>query len=239
MEKDSKCTTCSMYDKYDVNKMSLDDIIKLPGSFFKSDLMTANLAELYTRYKKKKHLRHKLLVTQTEFNLLKSLCSGKNSGEVFVILDGHRDFPAVIMPANFAIQLLDEIVKGPDESWRYEHAIASFVLDIWNVPSKTIIGCYYQNTGSLVRCPNDIKKLYELWDRLRKNSFPRHDITNTLMLTAPTTDIKIFTKDKLIICKHCCNYNPLLLVDNNYLIPSKCVHCKTPLKKLKKDYIID
>ena len=179
-EKHSKCTNCKLYDEYDVDKMTLVDVINLPDSIFKSELMTANLAELYNSCKNIRNYRHKLLVNNTEFNLLKHLCSGKYSGEIFAILDGKANFPAVILPASFANQLLDEIVKGPDERWRYEHAIASFVLDIWNIQDGQILACYYKNTGTLVRCPNDIGTLIGLWNRLIENSFSRNSLINTL-----------------------------------------------------------
>jgi len=178
-EKDSKCTSCKLYDQYDVDKMTLADVVNLPSSVFKSELMTANLAELYNAYKNIKKNKHKLLVTNTEFELLKKLCYGKQSGEVFAVLDGLHDFPAVILPASFANQLLDEIIKGPDERWRYEHAVAPFVLDIWNMQNGQIIGCYYNNFD-LKRCPNDINKLFGLWDGLVKNDLARRSVTNIL-----------------------------------------------------------
>lgn len=180
-DKSLKCTSCKLYDDYDVDKMTLEDVINLPNSPFKSELMTANLAELFTDYKNKKNIKHKLLVKTTEFNLLKSLCMGKNSGEVFAILDGRREFPAVIMPASFANQLLDEIVKGPDDKFRYEHAISSFVLDIWNMQNGQIISCYYKDTGDIYRCPNSITKLYELWNRLIKNELSQYNVNPKIL----------------------------------------------------------
>lgn len=238
--KNSKCSCCKLYNQHDVNKMTLNDIINLPTSPFKSEMMTANLAELYNDYKNRLHLRHKLLTNPTEFNLLKNLCQGKNSGEVFVILDGLREFPAVILPASYANQLLDEIVKGPDDKWRYEHAISSFVLDIWNMNDGHIINCYYKDTGNITKCPQNIVKLYQLWYRIVKNEFSRRNLPRTLILTCPESHmkVKIYTDNKLIICKHCCNYNPIFNADDEQLIPYECMHCVKLFNKENEDYII-
>lgn len=233
-----KCSVCILYDNYDVTKLTLNDIVNLPSSVFKSELMEMNLEKLYNQFKNKMNLRHRLLANNTEFNLLKSLCHGKNSGEVFTILDGLRSFPAIIMTANYASKLLEDVITGPDNPYMYEHAISPFVLDIWNMPTGSIIECYYKKGTT---CPNNHISLFKLWSNLISNTFSRNNVTNTIMFnyTDHLDNIDVYTSDKLIVCANCCWYNPVLITGEEITpLTSECINCKHVFDNVKKNYII-
>lgn len=243
-EKNGMCSYCKLYDHYNPATLSLNEIKKLPDSIFKGDAMGMHLVELYDEYKSEKNLRHKILADNNEFKILRIICKDQSSGEIHAILRGYRDFPAVILPAKYASELLEVVTQNipNNERWRCEHAISPFVLDIWNMPCGQIINCYYKHGGQLLHCPRSLQELYWLWNRQYRFDlgFNSGSITKAHLTTCLSTNAPISTHDEYCVCKHCYNIcNITGKYPYNMLILSKCPYCSYDFDELGKDFIVN
>lgn len=161
------CSECKPEIQFDGMELTIDQILNLPISKFKGNMMSKNIELIFDFYKNQRNRKHKLLKNVNEFNILLNLCKGKSSGEIYCILDGYRDFNQVLLLAKFADQLLGQCLENIDseKQYMYVHAIAPFIFDVWNTSRlHHVLECYYKDLGSLTTCPNSEKTLFELWE---------------------------------------------------------------------------
>ena len=227
----NKCTKCKTYYKstedlcsecnieYGHNNLkkagvtlNITDILNLPQSSFKGRLLQENINDVYKHYQTIKFSelapKREIIQTDNKAKALVAACSGKDSGEIFAILDGHRDFPKCLLLAKYAYVLLVQCFKNTDETKRYTyiHAIAPFVLDIWNFPSEFgVLDCYYRQFGELNKCPIDQKKIYNLWRRA-DNPYFKHDLSDAKLCKCLMCNKTLRIRDNLIKCKKCLSY---------------------------------
>lgn len=161
------CSVCKMIKKWD-KPVTLDDIYSLPKCSFKGLMLQKNLIDIYERYKKENDFPFTMLLNETKFKALKNICKGKSSKEIFMTLNGNRDFEPTLLPARFADELLAQTLENipKDNQWKYIHSIGPFIFDVWNTRARdSVFICYYKNMGDLIKCPNDEKELFELWNK--------------------------------------------------------------------------
>ena len=92
------------------------------------------------------------------------------------------------------------------EEYRYIHALAPFILDVWNMTNTNgIFLCYHKNFGELVNCPISVEKLFGLWNKIKWYGCPN------------LTDVRL-TK-----CFYC-NQDIYLSQDFNWCKCTKCMH---------------
>jgi hypothetical protein len=227
------CSECSLILKYIGKELTVKEIIDLPDSSFKSKKMDENLEALFNLYKLKNSIQNSLIKNQNLFESLLKSCKGKHSGEVFCILDGQKDSKPVMLYANQAKQLLDQMYNSyDDESWKYIHAIAPFIFDVWNIlPDYNILECYYKDLGSLTECPKSLDDLHKLWDRPHDRIFT-YNLTNCNMDDCKICKSNIRLHDKnLIKCKYC--HSHIHLHCGAIEVATYCQYCGEKWKLVK------
>lgn len=214
------CSGCNVALLYNGVNLTIKQILDLPDCPFKGIQINDHLEEIFNDFKTKTGIKYKLIKNVNEFKILLNQCKDKSSGEIFCILDGQRNFVFCSLPAKFADQLLDQCMQSnvdPHE-YRYVHAIAPFIYDIWNFPSKnSVLDCYYREFGELNKCPSNIKDLYSLWGRCM-NPFAINNLTNVDLCKCVCGET-IELHDKKIKCSSCFGYI------HKYCLTGKCPMC--------------
>ena len=215
------CSECEPIVQYFGIELTLDQIIKLPNCAFKSKKMNEHLTELFELFKTKKGIKNVI----TSNPILLNLCKDKSPGEVFCTLDGQRGFMPCMLPANFADKLLDQCLAtvSSDKQYKYIHAIAPFIFDVWNMPQKHgVLECYYKDTGSLEKCPNKLEDLHDLWNRSIKAYFISDlDDVNVCDCVVCADPIKL--KTRKFRCKAC--YGNIHYECIKALVTGECPYC--------------
>lgn len=162
------CSQCDIKDKYKDKYLSMTDIIKLPNCDFKGKKLNEILEELFETFMKTRDHEFKLVKTKNMRETLINMCKNKTPNEIKGILNGNNDFFGCFIYARDADIILNQFIssnKYIDVS-EIINAVCPFVIDVWNlVNDHSVLLCYYKDFGDLVKCPNDEKRLYELWSR--------------------------------------------------------------------------
>lgn len=198
------CSGCKVEVTYSGLDLSVDDILKLPDCKFKGVKMNEKIYEIFDRYCAEKKIKHQFLASENHFKLLLNLCKNQSSGEIFCILDGHRDLPPTVLYAHQADKLLEQIFSENDdkETWRYVHAVARFVFDVWNMKCKDgVFMCYWQDFGELRSCPSSYNKLKDLWNRIQSNYL--FQVDNALVDACKVCENDMKLSEQLLRCKYC------------------------------------
>ena len=159
------CSGCKCKLEYEGKEVSLDEIIAMPRCAFKSAMINNHLVDFFEKYKVETNQTDAILVkTQPMLTNIINVCKGKPSGEVLAILDGLRDMPKIFLYAKDAEKLLAAVIEAAKnvsktvkehdkylyEDYKYIHAIAPYILDVWNTTDTNgVLACYYKDTGSL------------------------------------------------------------------------------------------
>lgn len=195
------CSECEPIVQYLGIELTVEQIVKLPNSGFKGKKMNEHLNELFALFKAEKCIKN--IITSNP--ILLNLCKDKSPGEVFCTLDGQRGFIPCMLPATFADKLLDQCIEtvSSDKQYKYIHAIAPFILDVWNMPQKHgVLECYYKDTGSLRKCPNNLEELHSLWKR-SIGAYFIHDLDDVIVCDCVVCADPIKLKTKKFRCKAC------------------------------------
>jgi hypothetical protein len=224
------CSDClisiKLEAKYETEILTIDDIIALPKCTFKKNKIINQLEIIFDDYKKKKNIKAKLIKNINEFKILENLCKDKSTGEVFAILDGHRDFPRCMLLAKYADKLLATCMndmKIENKKYQYIHVIAPFIFDVWNMSSKhNVLLCYYLEFGQLTECPDNINTIYELWNRAVFTQF-YNEMTEIKLCKCIYCYTDILSNYIKIKCKKCWNY---IHIDCfNHRTTNMCKYC--------------
>lgn len=237
-ENEIYCSNCGLEMRYFGINLTIDQILNLINCPFKSQQMNNNIINIYDYYKQINNRKHKILKSKNEFKLLMNLCKDKSSGEVYCILDGFRDFNSVLLSAKYADKLLIQFNEKTNTNsyYRYIHAIAPFIFDIWNTNNKNnVFLCYFKDFGALTSCPNSDKKLFELWNRCI-NINCSGTFSDCVIQKCEICNKPIYISEKKIRCLKCYNYlhfdccNSYLLTSGQYIfkdgIKKKISSCK-------------
>jgi len=212
------CSECEVMLQYDGLELTLQQIIDLPVSKFKSIQINDHLEEIFKYFKTSTGIENKLIKNVNEFKIILNNCKDKSSGELFCILDGQRDFFPCMLPAKYAVQLLDQCTQNVTDSWRYIHAIPPFIYDVWNFPDKySVLDCYYRDFGDLNKCPNDTKALYQLWLRCIR-PMALSNLTNVVLCNCKC-GLSILLHEDKVRCSSCFKYS------HKYCAVNKCSTC--------------
>ena len=217
------CSECEQLLTYDGVGLTMDQLINLPTSAFKGISMSERLEEVFEYYKTKNNLKHKLIKNINEFKILQNLCKNASSGEIYCILNGQRDYHICVLPAKYADQLLDQCMETctSENQYKYIHAIAPFIFDVWNLPSKhAVLDCYYREFGNFTKCPNSSEKLFETWGRCIR-AYQAYNLDNVKLKDCNTCKNSLYLVNKKIRCKSCLEY---IHAECIYILP-KCSSC--------------
>lgn len=217
------CSECEIVLQYNGLELTIKQVLDLPTSTFKGIQIENHLEEIFNYFKTANGIKNKLIKNINEFKILLNSCKDKSSGEIFCILDGQRDFSSCMLPAKYAVQLLDQSIQNAvTDSYKYIHAIAPFIYDIWNFPGKySVLDCYYRDFGDLNKCPNDLKYLCQLWGRCIRPMAVSN--LNSVYLCDCKCGEPIELHDNKVRCSSCLKYSHKSCADN------KCPICHSKL----------
>lgn len=229
------CSECKSVVQYEGINLTINQILDLPSTTFKSQQMNKHLEEIFDHYKMTNNLKQKLIKNVNEFKILLNQCKNKSPGEVFCILDGQRDFPVCSLLAKHADQLLNDCMAPVSEShkYRYVHAIAPFIYDIWNTTCTSgVLLCYYKDFGSLTSCPNNHKTLFGLWERNINSNFT-YDLNDVDICNCIVCNKSIQLQSKKVRCKSCYGYvhKGCVILYGGGVIRAHCPSCNVEWAK--------
>src|SRR5438876_392855 len=93
----------------------------------------------------------------------------------------HKGINYCIKCNNFSEQLVNQSYQGINinDKYRYIHAIAPFIFDVWNMSNNhNELTCYYKDMGDLKTCPKSLAELCNLWDRAFFSTFTFQSVSN-------------------------------------------------------------
>lgn len=160
------CKTCKLEIDSKTNEINLADIYDLPNSEAKSRLMDANIHKIFDIWQTTFNKKYTIINSSNKYEILKNVCRNASPSEITKHINGLFGVPCKIM-AKYADSLFREIVDSKPDSvqYHYIHAIAPYILDVWNSSyNHGVFLCYYKDFGDLNRCPMDVDRIYSLWN---------------------------------------------------------------------------
>lgn len=203
------CRDCSVHVKFADKTLTVAEILELPPGSFKSLKMNEHLEDIFEIFKVSTGFANAILKNHNKFKILLKICEGKSSGYIFCMLDGQNDFPATILPAKYADELLTQCLASHQSNIQYQyiHAICPFVLDPWNMKTNnTVLKCYYTDFGDMVTCPNNLNSLANLWCRSIHHYFTNNTTDEFLSLCEECDVSVMLHSPKKLKCKNCSTY---------------------------------
>jgi hypothetical protein len=126
---------------------------------------------IFKDFTTKRGLVYNVLNSEGEYALLCQLCKHKSPDQIKKILSGKGDIEPTVLKAQYADKFVNYICQyvSGSEHYKYIHAIAPFIYDVWNSKlTNTVFLCYYKQFGDLVKCPTSSFDLYSLWNGILK-----------------------------------------------------------------------
>lgn len=165
------CSNCELVVKYRDVDLSGDEILMLPASDFKREKISGIIEEIYEAFQTIMNIPN-VLITNSQFKILMNLCFDKTPEEIYDIFKGKKDFVACVLRAKQADKLFSAISDDKGEiNYKYIHAIAPFILDVWNCNTRDgVFVCYYKDIEQPNKCPHDLLKLYKIWSEMKKDA---------------------------------------------------------------------
>ncbi len=166
------CSVCKIMLQYKNKDLTFEDVLDLPECDIKGELLELNLEKVFQLYKFKGDLKHIVLKDENMFKILLKICKNLSAKNIKKIFKGKTGFPPYILFAKHADQLLSQSLDNnisEEEQYEYIHAIAPYILDVWNMKNKNnVFLCYFKLGGDLTKCPNKVSFLFELWNRIKE-----------------------------------------------------------------------
>lgn len=101
----------------------------------------------------------------------------RNHTNIYKYLHGENEWKqAFILDAKDADELLNyfliEVCNNEYGYHDYTNAIGPFIFDVWNTTCQASTHlCYFKNLGELNSLPDQLKKIYECWDRCNNDTY--------------------------------------------------------------------
>jgi len=143
--------------------LSIEQILALPYSEAKRQLIDKNLHKLLDIYSTTTKQQYVIINSENKYNVLKNICMNDKPKE---ILEQMRTIfgKVPMIKAKYADKLLHEVVTSKPENVRYKyiHVIGPYIMDPWNCTfSHSVFLCYYKDGNELTRCPLTMNRIFD------------------------------------------------------------------------------
>mgnify|MGYP001352881531 CR=1 FL=1 len=191
---------------------------------------------MFEFFKKLYRARNKLVKMRSMFYNLLVMCREKSSAEIYAILAGYRDTEPIFLTSRHARALLLAISEDDGSiNYKYVHAIAPFVYDIWNLSNvDSVLDCYYRDFGKLTECPSTHQKFFSIWSKQNNFNNDAIDVLGKCCICLNEMQLHTIPLFMCLACRQIFHYD--CYEKSKETIGSKCPICRAQINAIISKY---